>query len=88
MARLIGIASFFATMSLALLPCPVASADDALAAVGLTLPVVAPASPGPVYDNCTEAHDDGRWDIPQGDDAYWEDGDRDGDGYACDSPGN
>lgn len=48
----------------------------------------AQSSPGQVYDNCTEAHDDGRWDIPQSDDAYWEDGDRDGDGYACDSPGS
>ena len=37
------------------------------------------------YANCTEAHDDGQWDIPQGDPAYWDGGDRDDDGYACDS---
>ena len=37
------------------------------------------------YANCTEAHDDGRWDIPQDDAAYWDGGDRDHDGYACDS---
>jgi hypothetical protein len=37
------------------------------------------------YANCTEAHDDGRWDIPQNDPAYWDGGDRDHDGYACDS---
>ncbi|WP_435405571.1 excalibur calcium-binding domain-containing protein [Mycolicibacterium komossense] len=37
------------------------------------------------YKNCTEAHQDGRYDIPQGDDAYWSGGDRDGDGYACES---
>jgi Excalibur calcium-binding domain len=37
------------------------------------------------YANCTEAHDDGRWDIPQDDAAYWDGGDRDNDGYACDS---
>jgi hypothetical protein len=37
------------------------------------------------YKNCTEAHDDGRYDIPQGDPDYWNGGDRDHDGYACDS---
>lgn len=37
------------------------------------------------YANCTEAHDDGRWDIPQDDPAYWDGGDRDNDGFACDS---
>jgi len=56
--------------------------------VGFGLTADPPASPGPVYSNCTEAHNDGVWDIPQSDDAYWSDGDRDGDGYACDSPGN
>ena len=35
--------------------------------------------------NCTEAHNDGVWDIPSSDEAYWEDGDRDGDGIACES---
>lgn len=37
------------------------------------------------YANCTEAHDDGRWDIPHGDPAYWDGRDRDHDGLACDS---
>ena len=37
------------------------------------------------YANCTEAHQDGRYDIPQNDPAYWSGGDRDNDGYACDS---
>jgi hypothetical protein len=37
------------------------------------------------YANCTEAHNDGRWDIPHDDLAYWDGGDRDHDGYACDS---
>ena len=37
------------------------------------------------YKNCTEAHQDGRWDIPQGDPDYWDRGDRDHDGIACES---
>lgn len=37
------------------------------------------------YRNCTEAHADGRWDIPKGDPDYWDGGDRDRDGFACDS---
>ncbi len=53
------------------------------AGVGLGLAPV--ASAGPVYDNCTEAHDDGVWDIPESDDAYWSGGDRDDDGIACES---
>jgi len=53
--------------------------------VGLCLAPLASASPGPVYSNCTEAHNDGVWDIPESDDAYWSDGDRDGDGIACES---
>jgi hypothetical protein len=35
------------------------------------------------YANCSEAHADGRYNIPQDDPDYWEAGDRDGDGYAC-----
>jgi hypothetical protein len=57
----------------------------AVAAAGLVLAPVAWA--GPVYDNCTEAHDDGVWDIPESDDAYWSGGDRDDDGIACESYG-
>lgn len=37
------------------------------------------------YSNCTEAHQDRRWDIPQGDPDYWDGGDRDSDGIACES---
>jgi Excalibur calcium-binding domain len=37
------------------------------------------------YRNCTAAHQDGRWDIPQGDPDYWDGGDRDKDGIACES---
>ncbi|OBK70463.1 excalibur calcium-binding domain-containing protein [Mycobacterium sp. 1274761.0] len=51
------------------------------AAVGLA-PLASASSP---YANCTQAHKDGRWDIPKGDDAYWAGGDRDGDGIACES---
>jgi len=43
------------------------------------------ASAGPPYKNCTEAHQDGRWEIPKGDDAYRSKLDRDGDGIACES---
>ena len=51
----------------------------AIAGLGLT-PAIAAASQ---YSNCSQAHADGRYNIPQGDPDYWEDGDRDGDGYAC-----
>jgi hypothetical protein len=37
------------------------------------------------YANCTEARQDGRSNIPQGDPDYWSGGDRDGDGIACES---
>jgi len=37
------------------------------------------------YANCTQAKADGRYDIPQGDPDYWDDGDRDQDGIACES---
>ena len=42
------------------------------------------AASGP-YANCTAAHKDGRWDIPKGDPDYWDGGDRDHDGIACES---
>jgi hypothetical protein len=40
------------------------------------------ASAGPPYKNCTEAHNDGRDNIPRGDPAYQP---RDNDGIACES---
>lgn len=46
--------------------------------------VFAPAvSAGPPYQNCSEAHADGRYNIPKGDEAYRSKLDRDGDGLAC-----
>lgn len=56
----------------------------AIAVVGTGLAPIAAAAAGP-YANCTEAHQDGRWDIPKGDPDYWSRGDRDGDGIACES---
>lgn len=58
-----------------------------IAAVAVTVsligsPVSSAAGP---YRNCTQAHADGRYDIPQGDPDYWSGGDRDGDGIACES---
>ena len=55
----------------------------AISAVGFGVAPIA-AADGP-YRNCTEAHQDGRWDIPQGDSDYWPAGDRDNDGIACES---
>jgi hypothetical protein len=43
---------------------------------------------GPVYATCSDANEAGVFDIPQDDPAYWPDGDRDSDGYACESPNN
>lgn len=57
----------------------------AVACIGLCLAPSAVAAPGPVYANCTEAREAGDTDILVGSDAYWEDGDRDGDGIACES---
>lgn len=56
-------------------------------AIGLA-PVASAYEYGPVYATCTDAHNANVWDIPKGDPAYWPDGDRDKDGFACDSPGN
>jgi Excalibur calcium-binding domain len=38
---------------------------------------------GPPYQNCNEAHADGRYSIPSTDSAYRPDLDLDGDGLAC-----
>ncbi|OBG21764.1 calcium-binding protein [Mycolicibacterium celeriflavum] len=59
---------------------------SAVAACGLGLaPVASAYEYGPVYATCSDAHNADVHDIPEGDPAYWPDGDRDGDGYACDS---
>lgn len=42
-----------------------------------------PSRPGVYYQNCTEAHKDGRWNIPADDPAYRPALDRDHDGIAC-----
>lgn len=53
---------------------------------GVTAIGVAPAAfADRPYANCTEAHADGAYDIPESDPAYWPAGDRDQDGYACES---
>ena len=57
----------------------------AVAGIALGVTPVAAAEPGPVYANCTESREAGDTDIFMGDDAYWSDGDRDGDGVACES---
>ncbi|WP_369974119.1 excalibur calcium-binding domain-containing protein [Mycobacterium sp. 3519A] len=51
------------------------------AAIGAA-PIVNASGP---YANCSQAHADGRYDIPQGDPDYWPGGDRDKDGIACES---
>lgn len=53
------------------------------AAVGVVTAPVAVADPP--YKNCSEAHADGRYNIPKGDPAYQSKLDRDGDGIACES---
>jgi hypothetical protein len=58
-------------------------AAAAIAAVANGVAPVASAA-GP-YRNCTQAHQDGRYDIPQSDPDYWSACDRDGDGIACES---
>lgn len=39
----------------------------------------------PIYKNCSEAHKDGRWNIPATDPAYRRALDKDGNGIACES---
>jgi hypothetical protein len=62
------------------------------AAVGVVAAILgigvsrAPAAhAGPPYANCTEAHRDGRYNIPKGDPAYQPKLNRDNDGIACES---
>ena len=56
----------------------------AAAGIGLFLTPGAAASP---YESCSEAANDGVYNIPEGSDNYWPDGDRDDDGIACESTG-
>jgi hypothetical protein len=59
----------------------------ALAVTSLFLGIEIAAGPtalaGPPYQNCNEAHADGRYSIPTSDPAYRQDLDLDGDGLAC-----
>jgi hypothetical protein len=57
----------------------------AVVIAGIGVGVAPAATAGSQYGNCTEAHQDGRYDIPQGDPDYWPGGDRDHDGIACES---
>ena len=60
----------------------IAGAFVCLAAAVGAAPVASASGP---YANCTQAHKDGRYDIPKGDPDYWAGGDRDNDGVACES---
>ena len=55
-----------------------------IVAAAIAAAAIAAAAVGK-YSNCTQAHKDGRYDIPQGDPDYWSGGDRDNDGIACES---
>jgi hypothetical protein len=53
--------------------------------LGIGVSIAPTARAGPPYANCTEAHKDGRYNIPRGDPAYQQKLDRDNDGVACES---
>ncbi len=57
----------------------------AATAIGLGLAPVAAAN-GP-YSSCSEAAEDGVYNIPEDSDDYWSGGDRDDDGIACEYSG-
>jgi hypothetical protein len=59
----------------------VAVGAAAIWGIGVTLAPAAQADPP--YANCTQAHKDGRYNIPKGDPAYSPKLDRDNDGIAC-----
>lgn len=52
-------------------------------AVGFGIATAPAALADPPYRNCSEAHADGRYNIPSNDPAYRSQLDRDGDGFAC-----
>jgi hypothetical protein len=57
--------------------------DIGTGALGVGVAVAPASAAGPPYKNCSEAHADGRYNIPQDDPAYSSKLDRDGDGIAC-----
>jgi hypothetical protein len=63
----------------------VAAMATVAAFVGVGVTIAPAAQAGPPYKNCTEAHKDGRYNIPRGDPAYQQKLDRDNDGIACES---
>ncbi len=59
----------------------------AVVVAGIGLGLAPTASTGPSYDSCSEAAEDGVFNIPEDSDDYWPGGDRDDDGIACESSG-
>jgi len=59
----------------------------AIMAAGIGLGLAPTATAVSSYESCSEAADDGVYNIPEGSDNYWPDGDRDDDGIACESSG-
>lgn len=57
------------------------------AVTGLGLGLAPTATAVSPYESCSEAADDGVYNIPEGSDNYWSGGDRDDDGIACESSG-
>ncbi|HET9875363.1 MAG TPA: excalibur calcium-binding domain-containing protein [Mycobacterium sp.] len=55
----------------------------AVAVIGVSVAVAPVSTAGPPYKDCSEAHADGRYNIPKDDPAYAPRLDRDGDGLAC-----
>ncbi|OBJ24839.1 excalibur calcium-binding domain-containing protein [Mycobacterium colombiense] len=53
------------------------------ACLGTGVSMAPAAQAAPSYKNCTEAHKNGRYNIPKGDPAYQPKLDRDNDGIAC-----
>ncbi|BDB41278.1 MULTISPECIES: excalibur calcium-binding domain-containing protein [Mycobacterium] len=62
-----------------------ASVAAGVGVLGIGLTVAPDAQADPPYANCTQAHNDGRYNIPKGDPAYSPKLDRDNDGIACES---
>lgn len=60
-----------------------AGVGAAAAIVGIGVFAAPAAQAEPPYKNCTEAHKDGRYNIPRGDPAYQQKLDQDNDGIAC-----
>ncbi|WP_082965961.1 excalibur calcium-binding domain-containing protein [Mycobacterium kubicae] len=61
----------------------VAAVAAVVSFLGIGVTVAPSAQADPPYANCTQAHKDGRYNIPKGDPAYQPKLDRDNDGIAC-----